>query len=503
MKKLLLVAICIIAVMLSCKNKGKTEAPKDKNDSLTATIDSIIEENDTTPMPMFLMGYNSKYLQMIYWSQLEEPKKTADNDEWFDEMHQSWALQDMFRRNAAQYTNLIEDDNSITKLKFIDEVLKDPDGNTPSIGEIHGREEIPSLCARFDYANPKDKKEEHGCIVVTDSYLKSRQRLNIIHIDSEWNKPEPLPEAIVKKLEKQYGMKVERMCLQNKIDNEYAWGYLQFKGVYKEIPKDEYGHEHKTALALDVLIHGEEVYVNEQVGYYDDEYGPTWNADDQGEYVGCHIRAAFEGPKGLELCFTRYAPESSTIGMFYIRDEKMICHEYQVYHNLIDEEIPVWKKDFAEMRKLYLDKDPHEHKDIKLTKWAHIYIDYENEWIWLRDKDEKNGAIFLRDKNGKIKLIAVETPRMKPSSVSKNGISYLKVSGTAGGPSMYSQIWSFKDGKQIEEATVLEVYGEVDECKVNGKQLTKEEGKTYFDNIPQGEPINAYFKDIETENKSE
>ena len=54
MKKLMLVAICAMAVMISCKNKGQT-APADSNDSLNAVIDSIIEENDTTPLPMFLV----------------------------------------------------------------------------------------------------------------------------------------------------------------------------------------------------------------------------------------------------------------------------------------------------------------------------------------------------------------------------------------------------------------------------------------------------------------
>ena len=49
MKKLMLVAICAMAVMISCKQKGQT-APADNSDSLAAAavIDSIIEENDTT-----------------------------------------------------------------------------------------------------------------------------------------------------------------------------------------------------------------------------------------------------------------------------------------------------------------------------------------------------------------------------------------------------------------------------------------------------------------------
>ena len=154
MKRLMLVAICAMAVMFSCKNKGET-APADSADSMVAVIDSIIEENDTTPLPMFLIGDDGKYMQMLYWTDIEEPKKDDDNAEYFETWHNSWELQQMFRRNAAHYTNRIVD-GKVKKIRFVDEVLKDPDGNTPSTGEIHSRNDIPSLCARFEYVNAKD-----------------------------------------------------------------------------------------------------------------------------------------------------------------------------------------------------------------------------------------------------------------------------------------------------------------------------------------------------------
>ena len=498
MKKLLLVAICSMAVTISCKQKGQT-APADTKDSVATVIDSIIEENDTTPMPMFFMNRDEgKYMLMLYWTDIEEPQKTEDNADWFDESHQRWALQDMFRRNAAQYTNLLTD-NGIVKVKFVDEILKDPDGNTPSVGEIHGRDDIPSLCARFDYVDQKDAKGNTGCIVVTDSYLSSRKRLNIKYDESEWNDPKPLPEKAVKLLEKKYGMKVERMRLCATIGGNYIWGLLQFKGEYKDAPKDKYNADDKSALALDVLVKGDEVFVNEEIGYYDASYGPTWNADDGGEYVGCDIIEAFEGPKGLELFYTRNAPESSAVGMFYLRDGQLIRYNYETYHNMIDEEIPVWKKDFAEMRKLYLAQDPHSNKYVKLTKWAHCYIDYSNEWIWLRDKDDKNGAIFIRDDNGKFKLIDVENANQSPSTCEKDGISYLKFSGSAGGPSWQQIIYAFKDGKQLWKLFALEVYGELNECMLNNKEISNEEGKAYLDKVPEGKEITAWFKDIEQE----
>lgn len=502
MKKLMLVAICVMAVMMGCKQKGQT-ASADGKDSVTAVIDSIIEENDTTPMPMFLMGEDSQYALMLYWTNLEEPQKTEDNEDYFEAYHQRWALQDMFRRNKSEYTNMLMGDKFV-KVKFVDEVLKDPDGNTPSIGQIHGtRTGIPSLCSRFDFANPKDKKKseygyEWGHVVVTDAYLQTRKHLPIKYYEYEWGKENPLPAAVIKQLEQRYGMKASRSVLLCSIGDSCQYGSMQFKGEYKNGPKDYYGDDRKPALALDVLIQGDKVYANEQVGYMFSETEYSWNVDDESRYVGCDLTAAFEGPKGLELCFHRGAPESTTVGMFYLRDGKLIEHEYEGYYNCIDEEIPVWKKDIEEMKKLFLAAEGVD-KTVTFTKWAHCYIDYSNEWIWLRDKDEKNGAFFIR-KDGKFKLIAVETPKLRPSQGEKDGKQYLSISGSAGGPSIYSEIFAFKNGQQVEHFTALFVYGEIDECGLNGKDLTKEEGKAYCEKLPEGKEITAYFKDIEPEN---
>ncbi len=351
MKKLMMIAVCVMAVMMGCKLKDQT-ASADGSDSLSAVVDSIIEENDTTPMPMFLFGNDGKYMQMLYWSNLEEPdkeeyEKSCGTLDGFDESHKHWVLQEMFRRNAAQYTNLLTADGMV-KVKFVDEVLKDPDGNTPSIGEIHGRNDIPSLCARFEYVNAKDEKDEKGGVIVTDSYLKTRKRLVVKYDQSEWDKPKPFPEAVVKQLEKKYGMKVAGMRLGATI-GDYIWGKLQFEGEYKDAPKDKYDVERKFALALDVLVKGDEVFVYEELGHYDEGYGSTWNADDDGEYVGCSIMAAFEGPESLELFYSRSAPESIAVGIFYLRNGQLTQQNYETYHYLIDEEPPVWQKDAPEM----------------------------------------------------------------------------------------------------------------------------------------------------------
>ena len=489
-----------MAVMISCKQKGQT-ASGDTTDSVTAAvIDSIIEENDTTPLPMFLIGADGKYRHLLYWANIEEPQRSEGEEDYFDVWHKSWELQEMFRRNAAQYTNLLQGDKFV-KVKFVDEVLKDPDGNTPSIGEIHGRKEIPSLCARFEMVDAKNVKKDEslvdswGLVIVTDSYLNSRKRLDVKSCHGDNYEYPKLPADIVKQLETQYGMKALKSHKTCTIGDSCYVGAVEFKGEYKNAPKDKYDADRKSALAVEVLVENGHLYVLEQIGYYDPEYGGTWNADADG-YIPNDIEAAFEGPKGLELCYTHGAPESFCVGMLFPREGKLIELEYECYHSMIDEDIPVWKRDFAEMDKLY-HADEFSDSHVKFTKWAHCYIDYDNEWIWLCDADEKDGAFFLR-KDGKISLVAIENPRLRPSSCQKDGLSYLKFEGSAGGPSWQREIYVFKDGKRIEKFNSLEIEGEIDECSLNGKPLSKEEGKAYLNKIPEGQKITAYFRDIES-----
>ena len=495
MKKLLFVAICAMALMVSCKNKGQT-APADSKDSLKALIDSIIEENDTTPLPMFLIGEDGKYMQMLYWTDVEEPQKTEDNAEYFDDYHKRWELQEMFRRNASSYTNMIAGDK-IIKLKYIDEVLKDPDGNKPSIGQIHGREGIPSLSARFSLVVPKKADEDTGwgSVIVTDSYLLSRRMLSVKSCAENGYEYKKLPDDIVKKLEKEYGMKTTNSAKIAIIDNRYIHGTVEFEGEYKNAPKDPYDADRKSALALELLVDSGKIYKLEKLGYYSPEYGSSWNADADG-YIPNGIVAAFEGPKGLELCYTHGAPESYCVGMIYLRDGKLIEHEYEMYQTLVDEEIPVWKSEIAEMQKLYVADDPHERQDVKFAKYAHCYLDYENEWIWLRDKDDADGAFFLK-KNGQYKLIAVETSKLKPSKAMKGDVSYLRLSGSAGGPSIYTEIYAIKNGMRIGYFTALSVAGEIQECSLNDRTISAEAGKAYLANLPKFEEVPANFHDIQ------
>ena len=331
---------------------------------------------------------------------------------------------------------------------------------------------------------PKLNRENiPGIVVVTDSYLSSHKALKFKPASTEGE--EPLPSAVIKKMEEKYGMKVNHSVKNAIIGDRYTYGVLQFEGEYKNSTKKKHDPSEKSALALEIITDGDKVYSYPVEGWYDPEFGATWNADDGGEYFPSQIAAAFQGPEGLEICFIHWAPESATTGRLMVNDGKLDRQEYTIYHSLIDEPMPVWKKDIEEMKRLYVEDDPGERFDVKLTKWAHVFIDYEGEQIWISDDEEENGAFFSRE-DGKLKLIGTVRGNFKPSfPESRNGNHYLVISGPAGGPSYYTEIFKFKGGKMIEAFNGLEVYGELDGCALNGKEISTEQGKAYMKAVPE------------------
>ena len=497
MKKLMILAICGVCVMAACKNNKMQGSDSDVDSTLADSVAVAEEEpQDTTPKPMFLYYLGPNYMQMVYWTDFKEPQKDNDNAEYFDGMHASWSLQQGFRRNAAQYTKMFVDESKTVDIKFIGEQLKNPDGEEMFLGELHGRESIPSPGLRYAFANSKDQRKDMGRmnIVVTESYLQSRKPMTQ-KLLSPFDKSNPLPATVIKQLEQEYGMKCQRSEAVCRYNDRYTYGVLQFKGVYKK--EKRYDNEYEVALALEVLVDGDKIYSYPVEGAIYDGM-PTWNVDDEGEYISSSFPAAFEGPNGPELCFIHWAPESCTVGLFLIRNGKLERIVYEGYHSMIDEDTPLWKKDIAQLQKLYLADDPHENKDYKFAKYRYLYIDEDNtEEIWLRDDDDKHGAFFTRH-NGEFKLIATENGRLQPTFLyGKNGVGYLRISGSAGGPSMYTQIFELKNSQVIHRFTALEIYGEIDECTFDGKPMDKEAGKRYMESLPEVKNISPWWREIQ------
>lgn len=498
-RRLLVYAVSCLVLMAGCKgNKNQTSASDGALMDVDSTEMVVSEEpQDTTPKPMFLYYLGPDYMQMVYWTDAKEPDKAdyEKNDiiEYYESSHQQWALQEGYRRNAAQYTKMLKDDGSTVNLKYIGELLKNPDGEDIYPGELHSIQSIPSPGLRYAFVNKSDgNKEEIICfmsLVVTESYLQSRKQIPLAYNQEEI----PLPASVVKELETRYKMKSEQSRLVCK-GGRYTYGTVQFKGAYRTVK--EYGNEHQTALALEVITVDDKVYAYPVEGYYDETDGPTWNADDGGEYFPSSI-TAFEGPDGLECCFEHGAPESITVGMFYLYGDSLVRNVYAIYHSMIDEQTPLWKHDVAKMQKLYVADDANENKNYTLSKYRYLWIDDDNtEEIWMRDNDDKHGAFFTR--NGEeFTLIATEDGRIQPTFYqSRNGVGYLRLSGSAGGSSYFTQIYELKDSRVVHRFTAMQNEGEFVECTFDGKTILNEQGQNYLQSLPKEDDIYIYWNEL-------
>lgn len=476
MKRFALFAVIAAAMMLSCTNKGQTGGTTD-GDSIPSDSTVIEAVADTTPQPMFVYYQSKSYPQMVYWD--------SEGD----------SLQNLFRRRAALYTNLMIDDETTVKIKYVDELLKNPDGEKMYGGELHSRPTIPAPGLRYDFADAKDKSRlSWGMyVVVTDSYLQSRKHIKMRHYGYDAQKP--LPAKVVKQLEGQYKMKAQRSKLCASGDR-YAYGTLQFKGAFQTV--DEQGKPVQRALALEVVTVGDSVYSYPVEGYYDEQWGATWNADDEGEYLPSAV-TFFEGPDGPEICYEHGAPESITVGMMYVRNGKLEQQRYEVYHTMIDEQTPLWKKDVSKLRQLYLAYDRNAHKDFPLTKWQNIDIDGDGvDELWLRSADNLHGAFFIRQGDDNFKLIGVETPQLRPAFThAKDGVAYLIISGTKGGNLMWEEVLGIKKSQLVEHLTVTDIDGDITEATHNGKTIQKWEAANYLDALPDVTKHYEYFQEIE------
>ena len=486
MKKILLFAIGAVLLMAGCKNNGQVAADSPQNgDSLTVADSADVAQTvDTMPMPMYLCYFDKEHMQVPYWHEFDEP--TTSDDENFEFYHSSWKLQNDFRRRASLYTKLFFDQDKVVDVKFVGELLENPDGGPADIGVIHSRASIPTMGARYAFADPEfkaGKNDGNLYLLFTEGYLNSRKQLECTNTGQD----KPFPASVVSQLEKQYDMKASRSLSFMRIGNRYTYGIVQFK------PKD------KSVWALEVVTDGDKVYSYPVKGWYESDSDFGWNVDDEGEYNISYIDAAFEGPNGLELCYTRGCVESVSVGMLFLRDDKLVRQQYAVFQaNIPDEMTPLWKKYAKQMRKLYLEQDPHENKYHELTKYYSIDFDGDGfDEYWLRDNDEKHGALFTC-KNGNIELIGVEDgQRQALLRKARNGSGFVSIAGPAGGPSYYYEVYELRNSRVAHRFTALEVYGEMDECTMDGKPYNKQKGSEYLKSLPKESDYYIYFSDIE------
>ena len=125
----------------SALSKNVTEVTMDdeEEDEVEDTVEAqeVEEPEEQEPQQNQLFNNNKKPKRPY-------TKKDKDNAEYFDGMYASWSLQEMSRRNAAGYTKMLVDNNKWVDIKYIGELLKNPDGELMYGGELHSRPSIPS-----------------------------------------------------------------------------------------------------------------------------------------------------------------------------------------------------------------------------------------------------------------------------------------------------------------------------------------------------------------------
>ena len=494
MKKLFIIMTVALS-LTACGNK--TTNSRSDNDSVQTEALNPQPSTLNTPQPMFLYCLSAESMQVVYWTEYEKPDKKFfdDNDmsEYYEPSLEAWTLQDMARSHAEEYTKVLTADGKWVDIKYVGEQLKDPDGKKIFFGELHSRHAIPSAGLKYALANADDpmakKAKWQGMnLIVTDSYLETHKLLSMKQLPYR-EKPKAFPQGVLQQLEKQYGMKTQRSVQGYTLGDRYTYGIVQFK------PKNN------KVIALEVLTDGDKTYALPKEGQYDPEdNNSTWNVDDGGEYPVCCLLGAFDGPEGVELYYLHPAPESSTVGRFILKDGKMVEQEYSGYHNMIDEQTPLWKKDLTLMRELYLQDDRDLNKHYTLTKYMPIDIDNDGyDEFWLRAGDDKHGALFTC-RDGKVELIGVETEKRHVTFMqSRNGKGYVQIAGSAGGPSIYTQVVAIQKSKVAERFNMLEVEGEITEASLNGRTINKSEAANYLDKTPDKRNPYIYFIDIREE----
>ena len=117
-----------MALMAGCTNKGQTAGGADSDSLAVDSLDSLVAEvRDTTPQPMFLYYFDPDHMQVVYWTEAQEPDRAwyEKNDmlEYYDQARQTWERFDAYRRNAAGYTQMLVGNGKSVAIRCIGELL--------------------------------------------------------------------------------------------------------------------------------------------------------------------------------------------------------------------------------------------------------------------------------------------------------------------------------------------------------------------------------------------
>ena len=142
-------------------------------------------------------------------------------------------------------------------------------------------------------------------------------------------------------------------------------------------------------------------------------------------------------------------------------------------------------EEFARMQDLYQETDD-DHGWKPLCKWQFVDLDGDGiDEVWMRDAGDEYGAFFTFDGEN-IDLIGVETDRFPAyTREQQDGKGYFCKGGSAGGPSYYTEIVTLKNSRVVDRFNQLEVYGELENATLNGKEVGEEQAGAFMKALPE------------------
>ena len=145
-------------------------------------------------------------------------------------------------------------------------------------------------------------------------------------------------------------------------------------------------------------------------------------------------------------------------------------------------------EDFAAMQEMYEESD-EDHGWKPLCKWQYVDLDGDGiQEIWMCDAAGEYGAFFAFS-DDYLALIGIETDRFPAyTREPRDGKGYFCKSGSAGGPSYYTEIVTLQGSRVVERFNQLQVYEDV-EASLNGKDLGADEAEAYMKALPEGKEL--------------
>ena len=320
-----------MALTMSCTGNKTEKGIGSDSDSVANVVDSMPADLEgeeverlagllTTmaPVPLYLRTdpEEGEVIQVVYWTPLNKPQPEDDAN-----YQESWLVQDLMRKNADHYTEVLNDDGQLCGVTFVEDITDEDADNAMLRSPQH-----PMQGLKFKFNDPKQKAatmKEYALNMLwllPDGYQNSRKMLKVKHLTE--NNRKPMPTNIVKQMETKYGMTTEKAYITSEIDGGYKTGFIQFK------PKG------KKCLAVEVLTRDDTVWsYSDEAQYFEEENAFSWHVDDEGEYFPNYYDVAFVGPGGIEILYTHIAPESTDFGWMTVKGDKLVRHEVGGYYN--------------------------------------------------------------------------------------------------------------------------------------------------------------------------